>query len=333
MVSCDKLLRVGILTCGHGSHMSIWGPLINPVDRGVRFTGMLMTHVWDINRADAENFAKKYGVEVVEDFDQMVGKVDAVILSDFNAVHVYKYLSRPYIEAGIPIFINRPFAFNLNDAREMLDLAKKHGTPIMCGSSFEYLREVQIIRNKIKDIEPITGYLVDNSMSDYATHGVHGIYFAYACVGGDVTRASYLTPDWTKPNGVVILEHRPREKDGETFYGCIQEISGAGTNAWIKVYGRGFIEQFAWWEGSRWDRDIFLWLPMLHRMEYMFRTGEMPEPYENIYEKTQIFLAAFKSHIERNGSPVALSDVGDWTAPVSAWPGRPRKYPEGFPNA
>ena len=33
------------------------------------------------------------------------------------------------------------------------------------------------------------------------------------------------------------------------------------------------------------------------------------------YEKVNIFLAGFKSHIEHNGAPVALDEVGDWIAP------------------
>ncbi len=322
----SELLKVGILTCGPASHViNVWGPVINPTDGRIRSTGMMMTHVWDINKEDMDNFAERYGVQTVENFDDMVGKVDGVILSDFDAVPVFKHLARPYLDARIPIFINRPFAYSLADASEMISLAKKQDTPIMCASSFEYVKEVEVIRSKIKSIEPIMGYVADNSMSDYATHGVHGLYFAYACVGGGVKSVSYQTPDWKSPNGIVILEHEGRD-GGKPFYGCIQEISGAGTNAWIKVYGRGFVEQFLWWEASGWDRDIFLWLPTLLKIQQMFETGEMPESYDNIYEKTQIFLAGFKSHLVENGAPVALNEIGDWTAPIL----NPGRYPEGF---
>ena len=322
----SELLRVGVLTCGPLSHViGIWGPIINATDGRTRMTGMTMTHVWDINKDDMDSFAGKCGVQSVENFDDMVGKVDGVILSDFDAVPVFKDLARPYLDAGIPIFINRPFAYSLQDATEMIDLAKKSNTPIMCGSSFEYVKEVEIVREKMKSIEPIVGYVADNSMSDYATHGVHGLYFVYACVGGGVKSVSYQAPSWKSPNGVVILEHEGRN-GSKPFYGCVQEISGAGTNAWIKVYGRGFVEQSLWWEGSGWDRDIFLWLPMLLKMQKMFETGEMPETYDSIYEKTQIFLAGFKSHLVEKGAPVALDEIGDWTAPI-LYPGR---YPEGF---
>ena len=324
----DGLLRVGILTCGPWSHVvDIWGPILNATEGRTRKTGMRMTHVWDIVQKDAENFARRYDVEVVSRFDEMVGKVDGVILSDFDATPAFKDLTRPYLEAGIPIFINRPFAYNLSDARDMIDLAAEHGTPIMCGSSFEYVKEVEIIRKRLASLGPITGFVADNSMSDYPSHGIHGLYFVYACLGGGVKQVSYLTPDWRAPNGVVVLEYEAR-RGGKPFYGCVQQIPTTGANAWIKVFGKESTEQWIWWEATQWDRDTFLWLPMLLRMQEMFETGKMPEPYENIYEKTQIFLAGFKSHVEHNGAPVALSEIGDWSAPVL----NPGRYAEGFPE-
>lgn len=215
---------------------------------------------------------------------------------------------------------------SLAEARSMIDLAAAHGTPIMSGSSFEYVKEVEIIRSRLAGLGPITGFVADNSMSDYPSHGIHGLYFVYACLGGGVSRVSYLTQDWRAPNGVVVLEYAAR-KGGKPFYGSVQEIAGAGPNAWIKVYGKGFTEQWIWWEATQRDRDTFLWLPMLHRMQEMFATGKMPEPYENIYEKTQIFLAGFKSHVEYGGAPVALTDIGDWRAPVLN-PGRYQAFSE-----
>ncbi|MCC7264135.1 MAG: Gfo/Idh/MocA family oxidoreductase [Candidatus Latescibacteria bacterium] len=163
----DGLLRVGILTCGPSSHVAdIWGPILNATEGRTRMTGMRMTQVWDIVPKDAESFSRRYGVEVVANFGDMVGKVDGVILSDFDAVPAYEKLARPYLEAGIPIFINRPFAYSLAEARSMIDLAVAHGTPIMSGSSFEYVKEVEIIRSRLAGLGPITGFVADNSMSE-----------------------------------------------------------------------------------------------------------------------------------------------------------------------
>ena len=312
-----ELVKVGVITChpssGHIRH--IWGPVINPVDGRPRQTGMLMTHVWDGDPELAESFAERYGTEVVENYWDMVGKVDGVILSDHFETHLFKHLARPYLEAGVPILINRPFAFCLEDAREILELAEKHNTPVMSGSSFEYVKEVGVIRKQLESAGQIRGYVADNGTSEYAWHGVHGLFMAYACLGGGVARVAHVNHNREDPNsiGVLALEYEGRD-GGPPFYGLLQPT---GRQAWIKVYvDGGVIEQTLWWEGSPWDRDTFLWLPMLLRMQDMFENGNMPEPYENILEKTLIWLAGFKSHLEHGGAPVALSEIGDWRVPT-----------------
>jgi len=317
-------IRVGVLTCARYVHITgIWGPIIDPYGEqqfkgaSTRMTNMVMTHVWDMDRPAAEEFTRQYkGVEVVDNYWDMVGKVDGIILSDLDSCLHFKELTRPYLEAGVPIFINRPFALNLPDAQAMIDLAQKHNTPIMSGSSFEHAPEVEHIKREVASIEPISGFTAANSASDYPSHGIHGPLFVYSCIGGGIQSVAYQTPDWRTPNGLVTIEYKARD-GGKPFYGCIQEISG--TWAWIRVFGSRSFEQFV-------QSDIHFWVPILLKMQEMFETRTMPESYEAIYEKTQMFLAGFKSHVECKGAPVALSEIGDWTAPLL----NPDPYPGGF---
>ena len=197
-----SLVRVGVLTCARYVHISgIWGPIIDPTCQHqfkgctTRMTGMVMTHVWDMDKEGVKDFCATYkGVEAVENYWDMVGKVDGVILSDFDSTLHFKELARPYLEAGVPIFINRPFALNLQDAQEIIDLSKKHDTPIMSGSSFGSAPEIEHIKREVAAIEPIRGFAAANSMSDYATHGIHGLYMIYACIGGGIKSVAYQTP-------------------------------------------------------------------------------------------------------------------------------------------
>ena len=311
-----KPVKVGVLTCHPttGHIRPAWAAVVNPPAGQPRRTGMVMSHVWDGERHQAEDFAAQYGAEVVEGYGDMVGKVDGIILGDHNEMPLFRYLLRPYLEAGVPVFVNRPFAFNLADARHLIDLAQKHGAPLMSGSSFAFVKEVGVIRRRVEEAEQIRGYLVDNGTSEYAWHGIHGLWMAYACLGGGVRRVAHLCADQSGPNavGTIVLEHAGR-KGGPPFHGCIQPT---GRQAWVKVYDEGgSFEQSLSAEADQRDRDTFLWLPMLLAMQSMFQYGTMPESYEAIYEKVNIFLAGFKSHIEYRGAPVALDEVGDWAAP------------------
>ena len=320
-----SLVRVGILTCARFNHMSgIWGPLIDPTaephfqDCTTRVTGMVMTHVWDIDREAVKSFCAKFrGVEAVDDYWDMADKVDGVIISDFDSTVHFADLARPYLEAGVPIFINRPFALSLREGEQIVELSKKHDTPIMSGSSFSVAPEIEGIKQRVEQISPVRGFAAANSMSDYPSHGIHGLYLIHACIGSGVRSVSYQTEDWHTPNGHLTIEYKPRGPDGNTFYGSLQEITG--TWGWIRVFGERTFEQFI-------DNSMAFWVPILLEMQKMFETRKMPEPHEAIIEKLKMFLAGFKSHVEHAGAPVALEEIGDWTAPML----NPNPYPDGF---
>jgi len=341
--SSPDLLKVGVLTTRGGHIRSIWGPLINPTDGKTRVTGMVMTHAWDIDTGSLDAFCAKYGTEKVSRCDGMIGEVDAIVMADFESLHWNHDLVRPYLEAGVPTFINRPFASSLKNARDMIETARRNETPIMCGSSLEYVQAVDSVRTAIPGLGELTGFVADNAMSDYATHGVHGIYFVHACVGGGVKSVSYQAEDWTRPNGVMTFRYAGRD-GGADFWGALQQAYRSGS-AWIKVCGRGstkrgdgymndvsFERQMDWpREGRGPVTDSAIWLPMIHAMQRMFETGEMPEPYESIYEKTQMFIGGFYSLLEKNGAPVNLEDIPPgWECPRDRRPMNPERFPEGY---
>ena len=52
---------------------------------------------------------------------------------------------------------------------------------------------------------------------------------------------------------------------------------------------------------------------MLLYFQLMVEKGKeaMPEPYEAIVRKTEVYLAAFKSHLEDGGRPVQIAELDD----------------------
>ncbi len=312
------LVTIGALSC-KGHLGSLWGPLINPVEKKLRQTGMIVTHCWDLNPEESRQFAAKYGAVTVKNHTDLIGKVDAVIASDYWAIDVNHKMVEPFLEAKVPIFINRPFSTTLSGARRMVETARKYNTPIMCASSFEFTRDTEIAREEAQKIgKSIQGYSATNSMSDYSTHGIHGLYMIHRVIGGPLKAVSYRTPDWKVPNGLMSFEHHDRGGSG-TFYGTLQQIGGGLTNASIKIWkGQSqYFEQWWFWERGPFDRDKFMWIPMLIEMQRMFVTREMHESYDNILEKTLWYLAGFRSHLERKGEYVELAGFDEeWKAPV-----------------
>jgi len=318
-----ELLEVGLILGAGGSTNwgsgGIWDRLLNPPPGVPRRTGMLFTKVWSADPQVAEKFSKQTGIEQVKNFDSMVGKVHGMFVDDFFAAAYNYKLAQPYLEAGIPTYINRPFADSMVKARDMADRAKKGGAPLITASDWEFLKEVHTIKGKVKPDE-ITGYEIWNSSSDFYSHGIHGLWLAYTAIGGGVHLVAFKSKDWRvsvnpydpEKCGVTHVLHKDRGRG--QFAGKIYEgqMPGIGLNncAFVIQPGdRTFINHWV----DQWARDEFEWLPMIHQIQRLFETGEMYQTYEEIVEKAAMFITAFYSHLEKNGEMVPLDALPeDW---------------------
>jgi predicted dehydrogenase len=84
---------------------------------------------------------KKMDVPLVDKPAEMIGKVDAMLIEAVDgSVHYER--ARPFLEAGIPCFIDKPFTCSLADARKIVELAAKKKVPIFSSSSLRYAPEL-----------------------------------------------------------------------------------------------------------------------------------------------------------------------------------------------
>src|SRR5579862_4234102 len=80
---------------------------------------------------------KAMGVEIVDSIDDLVKKVDVVFLeSNDGRVHLEQVT--PVLAAHKPVFIDKPIAGSLEDAREIARLAKEGGVPWFSASSLRF---------------------------------------------------------------------------------------------------------------------------------------------------------------------------------------------------
>lgn len=146
-VSAAAEIRVGIVGTDT-SHVSVFTRTFNDASApdhvgGVRVVAAYKGGSSDIessySRVDkyAEEIRARYGVEIVPDIATLCSKVDAVLL---ESVDGRKHLeqARQVIKAGKPMFIDKPLASTLEDAREIARLAKAAGVPWFSTSSLRY---------------------------------------------------------------------------------------------------------------------------------------------------------------------------------------------------
>ncbi len=129
-----------------------------------------------------------YGVKLVDNPEEMIGKVDGVLIESVDgSVHLER--ARPFLEAGIPLFVDKPFACSLAEAEEMANLAKRKGIPIFSSSSLRYALEVVEVKERAEEFGSILGA---HAWSPAPTHprnpglfhyGIHGVETLYALMG------------------------------------------------------------------------------------------------------------------------------------------------------
>ena len=131
------MIKIGILGMSPGNaHPSSWSAIINGVFDGEEITRLgypavaeyltvnndtlglpaaKVTHVWAQEEAVARQISRTAGIAhtVAAPID-LVGRVDAVILARDDPEN-HRSMAKPFIDAGIPIFIDKPLCATKDD--------------------------------------------------------------------------------------------------------------------------------------------------------------------------------------------------------------------------
>jgi hypothetical protein len=83
----------------------------------------------------------RLGVKLVDRPGEMIGKVDGVLVeSQEGGAHWGR--ARPFLEAGLPCFIDKPFTCGVADAKKILALAARKKVPVFSASALRYAPEL-----------------------------------------------------------------------------------------------------------------------------------------------------------------------------------------------
>ncbi len=115
----------------------------------------------DVQKDKADTLAGQYGCQAFTDIEALIDKVDAVTISAPTANHLE--IAKGFIENNIAVMIEKPLAANVVQAREIVDLAKKHNTIVAVGHSERCNPVVQAMKRL--DIEP--RFIEANRISPY----------------------------------------------------------------------------------------------------------------------------------------------------------------------
>jgi len=165
------MIRIGIYG-SENSHAMAFSELINGEES--RFPNLQVVAIGGEESENSRKIADAFGATIVQSPAEMIGQIDAgMITSRDGALHL-KY-ARPLIEAGLPLFVDKPVTSDPKDAVTLIDLAKAKGVPLLGGSSVKLIPDVQALGALRAGAERVLGGSVWAPVSMDNPYG--GFYF------------------------------------------------------------------------------------------------------------------------------------------------------------
>jgi len=140
--------------------------------------GAQVTHVWTQDKSLSEHIAKASMIEnVVDSMEEMIGQVDAVLLArDDPENHVA--MAKPFLDADIPIFIDKPLAITSADLTYFSEQNEK-GKLFMSSSSMRYSSECRGAKTDLASLGKIE-FVTAIGKKDWVKYGVHMLEALFA---------------------------------------------------------------------------------------------------------------------------------------------------------
>lgn len=138
--------------------------------------GARITQIWTQDRALSRHIADATFINTIaENPEDMIGQVDAVLLARDDAENHSKF-AEPFINAGLPIYIDKPFSHSYQAAMDFFALEKRPAQIFSC-SALKFAQEMLLSPQDIKSIGGINhiSAQVPRSWKKYAIHVIDPI--------------------------------------------------------------------------------------------------------------------------------------------------------------
>jgi hypothetical protein len=245
-----------------------------------------------ISRVDGytKELVEKYGVKLYPTIEELCQNVDAVMLMSVDGrPHLWQAI--PVIQAGKPLYLDKPMAGSLGDVIAIFKLAKAHNVPLFSSSSLRYGRNTQAVRGgaigKVLSAETTSPFSVEPKHPDmfwYAVHGAESLFTVMGTGCQSVQRGTNAAGD------LVVTG----------------TWSGGRTGAYRQDKNYGGLAK-----GDKGEMAVGAYdgyAPLVVEVVKFFKTRQVPVPAEETIEIFAFMEAADESK-RRGGAEVRLSEV------------------------
>ena len=293
-------MKIGIIGA-ENSHTAAISKTLN-IDTAVK--GVEVSMLWGETEEFAQAAAQEGAVwQTVQHPREMLGKVDAIVVDHRHAKHHLK-AATPFIKAGVPTFIDKPFCYRAKEGIEFLRLARAHGTPVTSFGLLPEQKSFERFVGKIRELNPVTSgatYGPCDLKSPYGGvffYGIHQVEMVLYAFGFDVkevivtVNGANAVAQCLYPDGLTVSIHL----FSENYEGFSMSASGE----------EGVISA-----PITFDKNMFL--TGIKRFVDLFKTGQEPLSYEKILKPVFVLEAMQRSIRSKNRERVetAPKDLRD----------------------
>lgn len=133
--------KIAILGC-ENSHADAF---LDFIYRTESYRDVEVVGVYSNEPEAAKKLNEKYGVKILKNYTDAKGKVDGIVITARHGALHYEY-AKPYIESGIPMFIDKPVTISESEAVEFMQTLKSHGVRVSGGSSLKHDVGVKLLK-------------------------------------------------------------------------------------------------------------------------------------------------------------------------------------------
>ncbi len=304
-------IRLGVIGMTEGNgHPYSWSAILNGYDRA-RMTaecpfpgipgylnlqppeafglaGARVTHVYCDARSDAEHVAALSHIpNVAETPEAMIGAVDAVLIAtDIGGEHVAR--ARPFVEAGVPVFIDKPLCDTATDLAQFQRWVAG-GAAILSSSSTRFAAEYapyQAPNAPLGDWRFISMPMAKK----WETYGIHALEAVYSMTGPGYVS---VRNTGTAERNIVHLKHRC---GADVVIACGKGIVYGGAMALCGSKGNATVV----------TKDTFAsFKAQLAEFIGFLKSGVRPYPFSHTEELMRLVIGGIASR-EQGGSEVLV---------------------------
>jgi len=202
-------LRVGIIGCDTSHAVAFTQVMNDPQAKGhvpgAKVVGLFkygspdIESSWKHVEPNAQKLQNDFGVRIYDSIAALCQDVDCVLLESMDGRPHLEQV-KPVLAAKKPVFVDKPLAASLRDARQIFKLARAARVPIFSSSSLRFASNNVALRNGL--IGPVTycetygPCSLEPNHPDLFWYGIHGVEALFTAMGpGCRTVKRGTTPD------------------------------------------------------------------------------------------------------------------------------------------